>query len=105
VGKKRAGLGHEKAAQMPVDAAQRVRSRLFERGNYPMKIDVQILGHGTVPDAAMAQYTVTTHFDGPLEAMTMSVVISNTGDEASRKMQAVARAKELARLFYEQEQA
>ena len=70
-----------------------------------MKIDVQISGHGTVPDATMAQYTVTTHFDGPLEAMTMSVLISNKGDEASRKMQAIARAKELARLFYEQEQA
>jgi hypothetical protein len=70
-----------------------------------MKIDVQISGHGTVPDAAMAQYTVTTHFDDPLEAMTMSVVISNTGEEASRKMQAVARAKELARLFYEQDEA
>jgi len=70
-----------------------------------MKIDAQILGHGTVPDATMAQYTVTTHFDGPLEAMTMSVVISNTGDEASRKMQAVSRAKELARIFYEQDEA
>jgi len=70
-----------------------------------MKIDVQISGHGPVPDAAMAQYTVMTHFEGPQEAMTMSVVIANTGDEASRKMQAIARAKELARLFYEQEQA
>jgi hypothetical protein len=57
VGKKRAGVGHEKAAQVPVNAPQRVRSRLFERGNYPMKIDVQILEHRTVPDAAMAQYT------------------------------------------------
>jgi flagellar biosynthesis/type III secretory pathway ATPase len=67
-----------------------------------MKIDVQISGHGPVAGGAMAQYTVMTHFEGPHEAMTMSVVIANTGDEASRKMQAVARAKELARYFYEQ---
>ena len=46
-----------------------------------------------------------TDFDGPLEAMMMSVLISNKGDEASRKMQAIARAKELARLFYEQAEA
>jgi hypothetical protein len=46
-----------------------------------------------------------TDFGGPLEAMTMSVLISNKGDEASRKMQAIARAKELARLFYEQAEA
>jgi hypothetical protein len=70
-----------------------------------MKIDVQISGHAPVPGAAMAQYTVMTHFEGPQEAMTMSVVIANTGDEASRKMQAVARAKELARYFYEQAEA
>jgi hypothetical protein len=69
-----------------------------------MKINVQISGHGPVPGAAMAQYTVMTQFDGPLEAMTMSV-ISNKGDEASRKMQAIARAKELARLLYEQAEA
>ena len=74
-------------------------------GEIPMKIDVQISGHGPVPGAAMAQYTVMTDFDGPLEAMTMSVLISSKGDEASRKMQAIARAKELARLFYEQAEA
>jgi hypothetical protein len=74
-------------------------------GEMPMKIDMQISGHGPVPGAAMAQYTVMTDFDGPLEAMTMSVVISNKGDEASRKMQAIARAKELARLFCEQAEA
>jgi hypothetical protein len=65
-----------------------------------MKIDVQISGHGPVPGVAMAQYTVMTDFDGPLEAMTMSVLISNKGDEASRKLQAIARAKELARLYF-----
>ena len=64
-----------------------------------MKIEVQLPARGPVPGAAMAQYTVITHFDGPLEAMTMSVVIANKLDEDSRKMQAVARAKELARLF------
>jgi flagellar biosynthesis/type III secretory pathway ATPase len=46
-----------------------------------------------------------TQFDCPDETMTMSVVIADTGDEASRKMQAVARAKELARYFYEQAEA
>ena len=70
-----------------------------------MKVDVQISAHGPIPGAPMAQYTVMTQFDGPHEAMTMSVVISNNGDEASRKLQAVARAKELARLFYEQAEA
>jgi hypothetical protein len=70
-----------------------------------MKIDVQISGDGAIPGGPMAQYTIMTHFEGPHEAMTMSVVIANTGDEPSRKMQAVARAKELARYFYEQAEA
>lgn len=66
-----------------------------------MELTVAVSGAGPIPSTALYQCTLTVAFDGPIETMTMTVIIPRTDDEAALKAQAIARAKELARLFYE----
>jgi hypothetical protein len=61
-----------------------------------MDIDVQVKGHGPIPGKAFTQYAVSVEFDGPIETITMTVIVPS---EDATEARAISRAKELARLF------
>jgi uncharacterized protein YaaW (UPF0174 family) len=64
-----------------------------------MKITISVMGHGLIPGTNTAQYAVLVTFGGPVETMTITVVVDAHYDEATGKAVAIARAKELAQLF------
>jgi len=47
----------------------------------------------------LAHFTVIVTFDGPIESMTLTVVVPDQSDKAATEALAIARAKELARQF------
>jgi hypothetical protein len=59
----------------------------------------QVTGYGPQPANKQALVIVTVEFDGPSEAMTFTVLVSNDGDEGVVREQAIARAQDLARRF------
>jgi hypothetical protein len=63
-----------------------------------MSITVKVIGHGPIPHTDLAQCAVGVTFDGPIETLTLTVVVP-TKPEASIEARAIARAKELVRLF------
>ena len=67
-----------------------------------MKIDVQIKGYGPVPGTTMTQYTILASFEGMIETLTLTVVVSTQDEAKAGQRLAISRAKELARLFVEQ---
>lgn len=67
-----------------------------------MKAEIKATGVGPIPGKALTQFTVLVNFNGPIEALTMTVTIPTADATEDR---AIARAKELARLFCEQARA
>jgi hypothetical protein len=63
-----------------------------------MNISVAVSGHGQLPGSNLSQCTLTVQFDGPVESMTLTVVIA-AEPAASIEARAIARAKELAQQF------
>lgn len=69
-----------------------------------MKMDMHLSGHGPVPGTHLLQFTIAATFDGPVESLTMTVVVPNRGADAN-PVAAIARAKELAHEFVAQASA
>jgi|HubBroStandDraft_4_1064222.scaffolds.fasta_scaffold4219036_1 hypothetical protein len=65
-----------------------------------MDVEVEVTGHGPGSDKSLIHFTVTVRFGGPIETMMMTVVIPARADEDDAgRARAIARAKELTRLF------
>jgi hypothetical protein len=64
-----------------------------------MKINAKVVGYGPDPGRAKALVNVIVGFCGPLESMTLTVIVPNEGDEASLQEQGIARAKDFALQF------
>ena len=64
-----------------------------------IKINAQVTAYGPQPANTQALVDVAVEFDGPSEAMTVTVLVSNAGDEGMILEHAIARAQDLARRF------
>jgi len=62
---------------------------------------VKVSGEGPEPGKSELQFEVQTHFDSPVESLSMTVRVPDEGSESANKTAAIARAKKLARLFAE----
>lgn len=68
-----------------------------------MKITTKTAGHGPVPGTQNSQFSVSVEFDeSPVNCITMSVTVQNTGTEQDQTNRAIAKAKKLARAFADQ---
>jgi hypothetical protein len=63
-----------------------------------LRVDISVSAHG--PD--FLRYVLSAHFDRPDETMAMTVVVPNGPDQVTNGNRAIARARELARLFASQ---
>jgi hypothetical protein len=63
-----------------------------------MKISAHVTGRGQI-DPALLHLTVVVQFDAPSETMQIAVIILHQHDDRKNQMAALARAKELVRLF------
>jgi hypothetical protein len=63
-----------------------------------MKISAHVTGRGQI-DPALLHLTVVVQFDAPSETMQIAVIILDQHDDRKNQMAALARAKELVRLF------
>ena len=70
-----------------------------------MQIKIEVTGRGPIPRSDLLQFTITAQLDGPIETMTITVMVRNRHDEDANRASALARAMEFAQLFCAQASA
>lgn len=68
-----------------------------------MKITTDAKGQGPVPGTQNSLFAISVEFDeSPVNCITFSVTVSNSGSEQDQTSRAIAKAKKLARAFSDQ---
>ena len=67
-----------------------------------MDLDIEVVGKGPVPGTSHMHFEVGVNFDGPIETLTITAIVPDQRSASANRAAAIARAKELARLFAEQ---
>jgi hypothetical protein len=64
-----------------------------------VKISSKIVGQGPIPTDANVLVNISVELDGPIEQMTISVLVPNNGTESEQSDCAMRRAKSFAHQF------